>query len=72
MNEGAMERTCDDPLERAGDAIRAMFERKDAEIARLRAAAERVCWFDWSSNNDTDAVATIDELRKIINSEFAP
>ncbi len=31
----------------------------------LRAAAERVCWFDWSGN-DTDAVAAIDALRKAV------
>jgi DNA-binding NarL/FixJ family response regulator len=29
----------------------------------LRAAAERVCWFDWS-DNDMDAVAAIEALRK--------
>jgi Lar family restriction alleviation protein len=28
----------------------------------LRAAAERVCWFDWS-DNDMDAVAAMDALR---------
>lgn len=33
---------------------------------RLRAAAERVVWFDWSGN-DTDAVAAIDELRSAFN-----
>lgn len=33
----------------------------------VRAAAERVCWFDWS-DNDMDAVAAIDALRKAITS----
>ncbi|WP_035670071.1 hypothetical protein [Bradyrhizobium liaoningense] len=31
----------------------------------LRAAAERVCWFDWS-DNDMDAVAAMDALRKAL------
>lgn len=31
----------------------------------LRAAAKRVCWFDWS-DNDMDAVAAIDALRKAL------
>lgn len=31
------------------------------EIERLRAAAARVCAFDWSSNDD-DAVAAVDAL----------
>jgi hypothetical protein len=38
------------------------------EIERLRvieAAAERVCWFDWSGN-DADAVAAIEELRRAL------
>lgn len=34
----------------------------------LRAAAERVCWFDWS-DNDMDACAAIDALRKAIVSD---
>ena len=36
-----------------------------AQSPSLRAAAERVCWFDWS-DNDMDAVAAIDALRKAI------
>jgi len=36
-----------------------------AEIERLRAAAERVCWFDWSGNDD-DAVAAVEELRRVL------
>jgi hypothetical protein len=31
-------------------------------LPALVAAAERVCWFDWSGN-DPDAVASIDALR---------
>jgi hypothetical protein len=31
----------------------------------LRSAAERVCWFDWS-DNDPDAAAAIDVLRKTL------
>lgn len=31
----------------------------------LRAAAERVCWFDWS-DNDMDACAAMDALRKAL------
>ena len=30
--------------------------------AKLREAADRVCWFDWS-DNDRDAAAAIEELR---------
>lgn len=37
-----------------------------AENGRLRSAAERVCAFDWSSNNDADAVAAVDELRRLL------
>lgn len=36
-----------------------------AEIERLRAAAKRVCWFDWCENDD-DAVAAIEELRHVL------
>lgn len=39
-----------------------------ADNERLRAAAERVCWFDWSSN-DPDAVAAIDALRAAYQQE---
>ncbi len=35
----------------------------DAEIAALRASAEAVLWFDWS-DNDSDAVAAIERLRR--------
>lgn len=35
------------------------------ENDRLRAAAERVCWFDWSGN-DSDAVAAVDALREAL------
>lgn len=37
-----------------------------AKVKRLRAAAERVCWFDWSTDNDPDAVKAIDDLRAAI------
>jgi hypothetical protein len=33
----------------------------------LVAAAERVCWFDWS-DNDPDAVAAIEALRSLVGS----
>lgn len=47
----------------------AAIERLRAGVAHdaVRAAAERVCWFDWS-DNDMDAVAAIDALRKAITS----
>lgn len=32
----------------------------------LLAAAERVCWFDWS-DNDRDAAAAVEELRRVVN-----
>lgn len=32
---------------------------------RLRIAAEHVCWFDWS-NNDDDAVAAVENLRRAL------
>lgn len=34
----------------------------EAEIERLRFAAEQVCWFDWTGN-DEDAVTAINNLR---------
>jgi hypothetical protein len=37
----------------------------------LRAAAERVCWYDWS-DNDRDAVQAIEALRKALASRPAP
>jgi len=36
-----------------------------AEIERLRAAAERVCRFDWSGN-DNDALVAVDALRRTL------
>lgn len=44
-----------------------MTHAKEAadEIERLQAAAERVCWFDWSDNDD-DAVAAIEALRRAL------
>src|SRR6202022_3868714 len=36
----------------------AQYDADMRKVAALRAAAERVCWFDWSSN-DPDAVAAI-------------
>ena len=35
------------------------------DLERLRAAAARVCWFDWSGN-DNDAVVAIEALRELI------
>ena len=29
-------------------------------------AAKKVCWFDWSVNNDEDAVRAVDKLRRIV------
>ncbi len=43
----------------------AELEARTIECHTLRAAALRVCWFDWSSN-DADAVAAIDDLRKLV------
>lgn len=40
-------------------------ETSDRDIERLRALADRVCWFDWSGN-DPDAVAAIDDLREAL------
>lgn len=37
----------------------------EATIERLRAATERVCWFDWSGNDD-DAVRAIADLRELL------
>lgn len=49
-----------------------MVERSSpATTDALRAAAERVCWFDWS-DNDTDAAAAIDALRKVVTATSGP
>jgi hypothetical protein len=42
-----------------------MLEQKFKELYAIRQAAERVCWFDWSSN-DSDAVASIEALRRAL------
>jgi hypothetical protein len=34
-------------------------------LAELKAAAEKVSWFDWS-DNDSDAIESIDMLRRLI------
>lgn len=44
--------------------ITAAMEIANSHMARMRALAERVCWFDWSSNNDADAVRAVDDLRR--------
>lgn len=44
------------------DQIERQLAERDADLARVRAAAERVCWFDWSDNDD-DAVRSVDDLR---------
>lgn len=54
---------CLDDILVAFDELEAM--RTPAQGSQLRAAAERVCWFDWS-DNDMDAVAAIDALRKAL------
>jgi hypothetical protein len=38
------------------------------KIRRLLAAAEMVCWFDWSGN-DPDAVAAVETLRQELKAE---
>lgn len=43
----------------------------EAERDRLRALAERVCWFDWSAN-DEDAVQAIADLRAALQKEPQP
>jgi hypothetical protein len=57
------------------------MKKRDAKIASLtgapaqgvalRDAAERVCWFDWS-DNDRDAAAAVDELRRVLASQPSP
>ncbi len=37
-----------------------------AQLAKLTAAAETVCGWDWSSNNDEDAVRDVYALQKIV------
>jgi hypothetical protein len=47
------------------DALYKEIARQNVEIERLKAVkceAERVCWFDWS-NNDDDAAAAIVALQ---------
>lgn len=46
------------------DICKQHTERVD-EAGRLRAAAQAVCRFDWS-NNDDDAVAAIEHLRSTL------
>ena len=46
--------------------MKAEIERLYEEIERLRAAAERVCRFDWSGN-DNDALAAVDALRRALD-----
>jgi hypothetical protein len=53
-------------LLKAAAALRGLAPCPDQSA--LRAAAERVCWFDWSGN-DIDACAAIDALRKAIVSD---
>lgn len=55
-------RTAARMFEDASNAWQARAVKAEAEVERLRAAAERVCWFDWSSN-DEDAVDAINALR---------
>lgn len=62
-------RIWDDPGETLCVDAAAEIERLLALTTRLRTAAESVCWFDWS-NNDTDAVGAIAELRLAL--EHAP
>jgi hypothetical protein len=45
------------------DRLRAENEK----LLRVRAAADRVCWFDWSEN-DEDAVRAVAELRTALAS----
>ena len=58
------------PAELAASLEHALWHLGTAleENERLRAAAERVVGFDWSDNDD-DAVAAIDELRKVLANE---
>lgn len=42
----------------------ARLDRLEIENAALLAAAERVCWFDWSGNDD-DAVKSVQVLRAL-------
>ena len=61
----------DCPIPREIEAHLLLARTKAKEIAKaspLRAAAERVCWFDWSYN-DEDSVAAIEALRKELKSE---
>lgn len=38
------------------------------EVGRLKMAAERVVWFDWS-DNDPDAVSAIEDLRALLEAK---
>lgn len=68
---GLLERTQRSPaiwtMTKAGKAlIDASPKGGSAVVAELAAAAEGVLWFDWS-DNDSDAVASIERLRNSLN-----
>lgn len=64
--------TLDDGLKREWRRLTVENARLEAENSRLRAAAGRVCWFDWSTDNDPDAVAAVDELRRALEQQEGP
>lgn len=48
--------------------IRKLVEQRDAaheKIARIRLAANKVVWYDWSGN-DADAVLAVEDLRRAL------
>ena len=51
--------------EEAASRLLAQLKEREARIAELEKAARDVTWFDWS-DNDSDAVAAIDRLRKLV------
>ncbi len=44
------------------DAAEEYINHLEQRLRQIEEAAREVCWFDWS-DNDEDAVATIDKLR---------
>ncbi|OAE39681.1 hypothetical protein [Brucella intermedia] len=57
-------KTADDLAWQRGATIEAL-EAKLAAAERVRVAAERVVWFDWSDNDD-DAVKAVSDLRAVL------
>lgn len=50
------------------DATERYITDLEKRLAELEDAARRVCWFDWS-DNDEDAVDAVARLREIVGPE---